>query len=408
MRRVVISGAGVVSALGDGVTGLVEGLRAGRSAVRRMPDWSDCAGLRCLVGAPLELTNEKAIPRQSRRSMGRMSLFAVQAAEQALDDAAFDRGRIGSGRVGCIIGSTMGSAQALSEAFEVMLKERDLSLLHSMQFFKCLSHTAAMNVSQYLGISGYVTATCAACVSALQAIGLGLDLIRSGRQDAVLCGGSEELHPTVTASFDILRATSTGFNDAPGETPRPFDRRRDGLVCGEGCGLLLLETEEAARARGVRPWAEVLGYSSCASGVHVSQSSRLALETCMAEALADGGLAPRDVDLVSAHATGTEQGDAEEARAIAALFGAETPVSALKGYLGHTMGACGAIELAATLQMMREGVLCPNRNFEEPGEGCGGIGHLTAPLEGDLRVVIKNASAFGGLNASLVCRRMER
>ncbi len=408
MRRVVISGMGVVSALGDGLPGLVEGLLAGRSAVRRMPDWTGCAGLRSLVGAPLELKNEKAIPRQSRRSMGRLSLFAVQAAEQALDDAAFDRARLGGGRVGCVIGSTMGSAQSLSEAFEIMIRERDLALLHSMQFFKCLSHTAAMNVSQHLGIAGAVTATCAACVSALQAVGLGLDLIRSGRQDAVLCGGSEELHPTVTASFDILRATSTGFNDAPGQTPRPFDRRRDGLVCGEGCGLLLLEAEETARARGVRPWAEVLGYSSCASGVHVSQSDRLALETCMAGALADGGLAPGDVDLVSAHATGTLQGDAEEAGAIATLFGPHTPVSALKGCLGHTMGACGTLELAATLAMMRGGRLCSNRNFEEPGEGCEGIGHLREPLARELKVVIKNASAFGGLNAALVCRLLDR
>ncbi len=408
MKRVVITGMGVVTALGDGLSGLLDGLQAGDSAVRRMPDWDSYIGLRSLVGAPLQIKNEREIPRQSRRSMGRMSIFAVQAAEQALADAAFDRSRLSSGRVGCVIGSTMGGAQALTEAFEVMIPKRDLTLLSSMKFFQCLSHTAAMNVSQYLGISGYVAATCAACVSSLQAIGLGLDLIRSGRQDAVLCGGSEELHPTVTASFDILQATSAGFNDIPGETPRPFDRRRDGLVCGEGSGIVLLEAEDQARARGARPWAEVLGYSTSASGLHVSQSNRAAMGICMAAALADSGLEPAAVDLVSAHATGTPQGDAEEAGAIADVFGANTPVNGLKGYLGHTLGAAGAIELAATLGMMRNGVIWPTRNLEEPDPDCAGIRHTTAPLEQRLDVMIKNCSAFGGINASLVCRRLER
>lgn len=406
MKRAVISGMGVVTALGDGLGGLLAGLRAGHSAVQRMPDWDDYKGLRSLVGAPLELKNEKAIPRRNRRSMGRMSIYAVQAAEQALADAAFDRAQLSGGRVGCVIGSTMGGAQALTEAFEIMIPERDLTMLNSMKFFQCLSHTAAMNVSQYLGITGYVAATCAACVSSLQAIGLGLDLVRSGRQDAVLCGGSEELHPTVTATFDILFATSSGFNDNPQETPRPFDSRRDGLVCGEGCGLVLIEEYERALARGVRPWAEILGYSTSASGDHVSQSNRDGLRNCMANALRDADLQPENVDLVSAHATGTLQGDAEEAGGIADLFGARPPVSGLKGYLGHTLGASGAIELAATLGMMRDGVICATRNLHTPGKDCAGIRHITNPLENHFQTVIKNGSAFGGINAALICRLM--
>ncbi len=407
MKRAVITGMGVVSALGDGLTGLADGLRQNETAVRKMPEWSNYTGLRTMVGAPLVMKNEKDIPRRNRRSMGRMSIFAVQAAEQALAHSALDRALLDRGRVGCVIGSTMGGAEALTKAFEIMIPERDLSLLSSMQFFQCLPHTAAMNVSQYLGISGYVAATCAACSSSLQAIGLGLDLIRSGRQDAVLCGGSEELHPTVAATFDILYATSTGYNDHPRETPRPFDRRRDGLVCGEGCGMVLVEEYEHARARGANPWAEILGYSTNASGSHVSQSSRDALKTCMMNALRDAGLPPAAVDLISAHATGTLQGDAEEAAAIAELFGGATPVSGLKGYLGHTMGASGALELAATFLMMREGVIQPTRNLREPDADCAGIRHIIDPLAKPLDVVLKNCSAFGGINASLVCRRMD-
>ena len=405
MKRVVISGLGAVTALGDDVAGLMEGLRAGRSGVQRMPDWERYIGLRSLVGAPAALKSVKRIPRQSRRSMGRMSFFAVQAAEEALADAGYDRALLSSGRVGCIIGSTMGGAEALTDAFETMLPDHDLTRLTSMAFFQCLSHTAAMNVSQYLGITGHVAATSAACASSLQAIGLGLDLIRSGRQDAVLCGGSEELHPTVTGSFDILQATSAGFNDAPDGTPRPFDRRRDGLVCGEGSGVVLLEEYEQARARGVRPWAEALGYRTCGSGAHVSQSNRNAMVACLNGALADAQVAAADVDWVNAHATGTRHGDAEETQAIRAVFGDQTPVNALKGYIGHTLGASGSIELAAMLQMMQDGVILPTRNLEEVAEDCSGVRHVTAPLEGPVHTVVKNCFAFGGINASLVCRR---
>ena len=404
MRRVAITGLGTVTSMGDDLPALMDGLRAGRSSVQRMAGWETYIGLRSLVGAPVDLKNEKAIPRQSRRSMGRMSILAVQATEQALDDAGFDRTLLSDGRIGCIIGSTMGGAEALTDAFETMLPEHDLTQLTSMKFFQCLSHTAAMNVSQYLGISGYVAATCAACASSLQAIGLGFDLIRAGRQDAMLCGGSEELHPTVTGSFDILYATSTGFNDSPESTPRPFDRRRDGLVCGEGSGVVLLEDYERALARGVRPWAEVIGYSTCGSGAHVSQSSRPAMTACLKAALADAGLTAAEVDLVNAHATGTPQGDVEEAQAIRDVFGSSVPVNALKGYIGHTLGASGAIELAASLQMLRDGVILPTRNLEDVAEDCSGICHVMEPLEKRVDVLVKNCFAFGGINASLVCR----
>jgi len=408
VKRVVITGLGTVTAIGDDFAGLMSGLRVGRSGIQRMPDWESYIGLRWLVGAPVDLKNEKQIPRQNRRSMGRISILAVQAAEQALADAAFDRARLSEGRTGCVIGSTMGSAEALTDAFETMLPEHDLTQLTSMAFFQCLSHTAAMNVSQHLGISGYVAATCAACASSLQAIGLGFDLIRSGRQDAVLCGGSEELHPTVVGSFDILFATSAGYNESPECTPRPFDRRRDGLVCGEGSGVVLLEEYDHALSRGVRPWAEVVGYCTCGSGTHISQSSRPAMEACLRGALSDARVPAEDVGLVNAHATGTPQGDAEEACAIRNVFGDNVPVNALKGYIGHTLGASGAIELAATLQMMRDNVILPTRNLEEVADDCSGIRHVMVPLQGKVDVVIKNCFAFGGINASLVCRRLSQ
>jgi len=316
LKRVVISGVGAVSPLGNDASSLAEGVEQGRSAVRYMQGWDRYIGLRSLVGAPAELKNEKAIPRKSRRSMGRMSLFAVQAAEEALADAGVQREALSSGRIGCIIGSTMGGAESITETFETMLPERDLSKLTAMKFFQCVSHTAAMNVAQYLGITGYVMATSAACASSLQAVGAGYDLIRMGKQDVVLCGGSEELHPTVTASFDILFATSTGFNDHPQRTPRPFDSERDGLVCGEGCGIVALEEYERAVNRKARIYAEIVGYHTGGSGDHVSQSSRDSIVRCIKEALASANVSPGDIDYINAHGTATIQGDKVEAEAI--------------------------------------------------------------------------------------------
>jgi 3-oxoacyl-[acyl-carrier-protein] synthase II len=407
LRRVVISGVGAISALGNDVASLVGGIAEGRSAVRYMEGWDQYVGLRSLVAAPAELRNEKAIPRKSRRSMGRMAIFAVQATEQSLDDAGLGRELLSSSRLGCIIGSTMGSAESLSETFETMLPERDLSRLSAMKFFQCLSHTAAMNVAQYLGITGCVMATSAACASSLQAIGLGYDLIRMGTQDVMICGGSEELHPTVTGSFDILFATSTGYNDDPGRTPRPFDAERDGLVCGEGCGILVLEDRERALERQAKIYAEVVGYHTGGSGEHVSQSNRASIVHCLREALASAELSPGDIDYISAHGTATRHGDEVEAKAIAEVFGDTVPVSSLKGYIGHTLGASGALELIVSLASMKNGVIYPTLNLDTVDEDCRGICHVRKPLHRDVRTVMKNCFAFGGINAALVCRRPE-
>jgi len=406
MRRVVISGVGAISGLGNDVAALVDGIAADRSAVRRMEGWEAYRGLRSLVGAPARLENEKDIPRKARRSMGRMGIFAVQASEQALAAAGIERAELGSTRVGCIIGSTMPGAEALCETFEIMLPTKDLSLLTAMKFFQCVSHTASMNVASYLGIKGCVMATSAACASAAQAIGTGYDLIRLGRQDVVLCGGAEELHPTVTASFDILFATSTSFNAAPDRTPRPFDRERDGLVCGEGCGIVVLEEYERAVRRGAPIYAELIGYDTAGSGEHVSQSNTDGIEGCMRAALAQAGLQPDDVDYVNAHGTATRDGDAAECAAIARVFGDRVPVSSLKGHMGHTLGASGALELIVCLAMMERGRVFATRNLENVADDCTGVQHVRESAARELRTIVKNCFAFGGINAVLVCRRL--
>jgi 3-oxoacyl-[acyl-carrier-protein] synthase II len=403
-RRVVITGMGVVSPLGNSVVEQADALAAGRHGIRAMPAWAAYKGLRSLIAAPAELRDPRAIPRQNRRSMGRMSLFAAQAAQEALHDARVDPSTLGDGRVGCVAGSTTGSAISLNNAFETMLPDHDFSLLQSMQFFQCLSHTVAMNLAQYLGLQGVVLSTNAACASALQAIGTAFDLIRAGRLDAAVCGGAEELHPTVTGSFDMLMAASTGFNDRPDEASRPFDAARDGLVCGEGAGILFVEERERARHRGAPIYAEILGFHTCAGGAHVSESNREGIARCMRAALADAACAPGVIDYVSAHATATPQGDGEEAAAIREVLGGAVPVSSLKGNLGHTLGASGAIELAAVVAGLREDRLYPTRNLTKVAEACRGLRHVTTLETTTARCFLKNSFAFGGINASLVCR----
>ncbi|MFA7403131.1 MAG: beta-ketoacyl-[acyl-carrier-protein] synthase family protein [Pelobacteraceae bacterium] len=406
LKRVVITGIGMVSPFGNGVPALMKGLEEGRSAVRFMEGWDEYNGLHSLVGAPVDMQGEMSIPRQKRRSMGRMSIFAAQAADEALADAGITLANEDLWRVGCVVGSTMGSAKSINDVFETMLPDKDLSKLNSTMFFQCMSHTATVNVAQYLGLNGTVMAASAACASALHAIGIGYDLIRLGRQDVLLCGGAEELHPTVTGSFDILFATSTKFNDNPQKTPRPFDRDRDGLVCGEGSGILVLEEYERAISRNATIYAEVTGFSTTASGVHVSQSNKESMITCIRQALGESGVKPEDVDYINAHATATLQGDQEEAEAIRDIFGASVPVSCLKGNIGHTLGAAGAIELAATLKMMETGVIYPTHNLENVSQDCEGIQHVMQPIKKQVNTVLKNGFAFGGINAALVCKKL--
>lgn len=407
MKRVVITGIGAVCGSGQDVHSIIASIEQGKSAVRYMEGWSQYIGMNCLVGAPAELKNEKEIPRQHRRSMGRMSIFAVQASQQAVADAGIAQESLSSGRTGCIIGSTMGSAGSLNDAFETLLPKKDLTQLKSTQFFQCVSHTATMNVSHCLGITGYIMATSAACASSLQALGAGYDLIRLGRQEIVLCGGAEELHPTVTGSFDVLFATSARYNQTPQLTPRPFDSKRDGLVCGEGSGILILEEYEHARQRGAKIYAEIIGYSTCGHGVHISQSYKEAMVCTIRDALKDASLKPNNVDYINAHATATIQGDKEEAEAMREVFGNSVPVSSLKGYLGHTLGASGSIELIISLIMMEKGKIYPTRNLDIVSPECQGIYHVREPLNWEINILVKNCFAFGGINAALVCKKMD-
>lgn len=406
MRRVVITGYGVNSCFGFGAESLQAGLAANRSGIGPVEELAASDGLLCKIAACVGKYNIDVIPRVHRRSMGRVAHLGALAALEAVKHCGASPEQITAPRTGCIMSSTMGSASELYSTFDTIFTEKSMRSISGMQFFKCASHTVAMNVAQMLGIRGSVLSPSAACASSLQSIGLGFQLIRSGILDMAFCGGAEEVNSMVVGSFEAIFATAPASrNDHPETASRPFDAQRDGLVCGEGAGVIVLESLESALARHAVILGEVIGYHTSSSGSHISQSDSSSIRDCMNDALLDAGIEAREIDYVSAHATGTVQGDAAEADAIRQVLGGDVPVSSLKGGLGHTMGASGAIELAAGLMMMRDGIIYPTRNLDRPGDDCASLNLIREPTPAKVDCLIKNCFAFGGINAVLVCRK---
>jgi 3-oxoacyl-[acyl-carrier-protein] synthase II len=410
LKRVVITGTGAVSPFGVGTGRMLENLFAGKSAVVNLKsEWESKVGdLLCWVAAPLKETlNEKAIERKFRKTMGRVAYMSHFAVQEALRQAGLADSDLKTGRIGVAFGSSTGSAFS-TELFMDEYRNHRMSQLPSGIFFQIMSHTCAANIAQAFNLNGRVISTNCACSSAAQAIGLGYEMIRHGQQDAMVCGGADELHITTVASFDLVQAASCGFNDRPEKTPRPFDRLRDGTVCGEGAGSLILETEERARQRGARILGEIAGFATFTSGVHMSNPDLDSIAYCMEQALASADLKPSDIDYINAHATGTQIGDMSEAQAIRKVFGEESvPASSLKGHMAHTLGASGALETIASLEMMERGILLPNLNLDALGEECKGIAAIQSAVKKPVNTFIKNSFAFGGINSVLIIRRYE-
>jgi len=403
-HRAVVTGTGTVSPMGNSSDALYAGLKAGRSGIRAMTEWHEYFG-KNIAGAPVTLdpADTKKINRKIRRTMGNAALFAGLAALEAVEQSGLDQETLSGGRTGCVIGSTVGSASSMTEACIAEYENRrdDLSACH---FFRLMSHSSSFNVADMLGINGPQLSTNSACASGLQALGTALELIQLGKADVVLAGGSDESTPLVASSFQLLYALAEEESPEPDKISRPFDAGREGLVCGEGAGVLVVEEYEHAKRRGAQILFEIVGYATNCSGWHVSHSDEKQIANCMRAALADAEIDASAVDYVSAHATGTKVGDKAEAGAIRSVLGGEVPVSSMKGHLGHTLGASGALELAAVYGMMRDGIILPTRNLEKV-EDCAGILLPREIMERDIRVWVKNSIAFGGVNASLVCRK---
>ncbi len=406
MKRVVVTGMGAITALGDNWETFSRAIKNGDSAIQRIDDWATYKDLNTQLGGPIDDFEKPAnYPRKKTRSMGRVSLLSTRATELALEDAGLlDDPVIQSGAMGVAYGSSTGSTDATRD-FAVMLDKRDLGGVSATTYIRMMGHTAPVNVGVFFGLKGRIITTSSACTSGSQGIGYAYEAIKYGKQTLMVAGGAEELCPSEAVVFDALYATSIK-NDAPGTTPSPFDRDRDGLVIGEGAGTLILEELEHAKARGATIYAELVGFGSNSDGGHVTQPDARTMKIAMELALDDAGLTASDIGYVNAHGTATDRGDVAESTATAELFGNRVPVSTLKGNIGHTLGACGAIEAWASIGMMNEGWVAPTLNLKNPDPACGELDYVIGearPHRTDH--IMSNNFAFGGINTSLIFRR---
>jgi 3-oxoacyl-[acyl-carrier-protein] synthase II len=404
-HRVVITGMGGISPLGNDWGSVHRRLKECRNAVNRVAEWEQYQGLNshlAATAAPFELPAH--YNRKTTRSMGRVALMATLATEWALADAGLGDPVLKSGRAGIAYGSATGSPDSL-EDFTRMVWDKNRDGVSATTYLKMMSHTAAVNIGVFFGVTGRVIPTSSACTSGSQGIGYGYESIKTGKQTVMITGGAEELDVREVAIFDTLYATSVK-NDAPESTPRAFDRDRDGLVLGEGAGTLILEDRDHALARGARIYAEVVGFGTNSDGSHVTFPNAETMQMSMQLALADAALSPDAIGYVNAHGTATDRGDAAESRATHAVVGERTPISTLKNYMGHTLGACGALEAWMSIEMMRSGWFAPNVNLENVGPDCAALDYVVGSGRGlECEYVMTNNFAFGGINTSLILRR---
>jgi len=408
MKRVVITGMAGFSPIGNDWPTIQKKLEAMETGIQRIDEWDKYEELNTRLGAPvLDFKMPAHYKRKDLRSMGRVAQFAVRSTELALSEAnLLHHPMLKSGDVGVAYGSSAGDTGAVAD-FGKMLLNHSCDGLNANSYIKMMAHTSPVNIGIYFGLQGRVLTTSSACTSGSQAIGYAYETIKAGQQTVMVAGGCEALCATEAAVFDTLYATSVK-NDTPELSPRPFDKARDGLVIGEGGCTLILEDLEHALARGATIHAELVGFGTNSDGSHVTQPSAETMEKAINLSLKDARLSPESIGYISAHGTATDRGDIAETTATHAVFGSTTPISSLKSYTGHTLGACGALESWVTIEMMKAGWFHATANLDEVDPACGELDYIKD--EGryiSTDYVMSNNFAFGGINTSLIYKRWQ-
>lgn len=406
MKRVVITGMAGFSPIGSSWTEIRGNLESLTTGIRYIQDWDKYEGLNTRLGGPVEnFVLPSHYNRKVLRSMGRVAQLATRATELALDDAGLlGSEEIQNGCMGVAYGSSAGSPAAVAD-FGNMLMNHSVDGINANSYIRMMAHTAPVNVGVYFGLKGRVITTSSACTSGSQGIGYAYEAVKYGFQTMMVAGGCEELCATEAAVFDTLYATSTQ-NDQPELSPRPFDRDRDGLVIGEGSGTLILEELEHARARGAHIYAELVGFGTNSDGSHITRPCVETMETAMRLALESASLPAEAIGYISAHGTATDRGDVAESQATARVFGNQVPISSLKSFTGHTLGACGALEAWTAIEMMNADWFHPTANLDNVDPRCGDLDYIRGEgrcLTADY--VMSNNFAFGGINTSLIFKR---
>ena len=407
MKRVVVTGMSAITALGDTWGEFKTALQKGENAVQYMTDWDVAPELNTRLAAPVtHFSKPSHYKRKQVRSMGRVAMMSTRTTELALEEAGLlEHPSLTDGSTGIAFGSSTGSTPPLL-AFAKMMETGEMTGVTATSYIQMMAHTAPVNVGVFFGLKGRVITTSSACTSGSQGIGYAYEAIKYGRQKAMVAGGAEELCITEAAVFDTLYATSTK-NDAVKSTPRPFDQNRDGLVIGEGAGTLILEEYEHALARGAIIYAELVGFGCNSDGQHVTQPTAETMQVAIEMALNDAQLTADQIGYVNAHGTSTDRGDIAESLATFNALG-KKPISSLKSYLGHTLGACGAIEAWASINMMNDGWFAPTINLTNVDPECADLDYIKGNgREMQTDYIMSNNFAFGGINTSLIFKKWQ-
>ncbi|KPJ77741.1 MAG: 3-oxoacyl-ACP synthase [Deltaproteobacteria bacterium SG8_13] len=409
-RRVVITAAAAITPIGHRKDDILDSLTNGVSGVKPLREDKLLSGhLHSKVFGTVDYDIPFDFKRKYRKTMGPVAYYACQVAKEVIEQSGLPTDFVTSGRLGVSFGSIHGSPTVQRGIYECFFSDSDetYTSINAVDYLKSMVHTTAVNITKMFGITGRVIASSTACTTSSQCVGFGYETIKFGLQDAMLCGGADEYDTTTVAVFDNLLACSTDFNDTPHLTPRPFDDRRDGLVVGEGAGAVMLEEYEFARKRGAEILGEVIGFSCNNNGGDMILPNAQGVTDAIRLGIDSAKVPAGSVDLVSAHATATKMGDVVEAQAIRKTFGDAPRVVGLKGYMGHTMAACGAIETVLVLFMMQAGIIAPTLNLEEIDPRCGGLRHVTELIESPFSTAVVQNFAFGGVNTTLFIKRFD-
>src|SRR5437660_2911913 len=404
MRRVVITGAGIVSSIGNNMQEVLTSLREAKSGVVRADKYAEL-GFRCQVHGAPRLDPEAAIDRRAMRFLGGGAAWNHVAMEQAIRDAGLETGEVSNEMTGIIMGSGGPSTRAIVEAADTA-RTKGPKRVGPFAVPKAMSSTASATLATWFKIKGVNYSISSACATSNHCIGNATEVIQMGKQDVIFAGGSEELDWTLSVLFDAMGAMSSGFNQTPDKASRAYDVDRDGFVIAGGAGVLVLEELEHAKARGVRIYAEMAGYGATSDGHDMVAPSGEGAVRCMRMALKD---VKTPIDYINPHATSTPIGDLKEIEAIRQVFGDNCPpISATKSLTGHSLGAAGAQEAIYSLLMMNNGFICESANI-----GTLDPAFADMPIVRERRdnvmlsCVLSNAFGFGGTNASIVLKRLD-
>ncbi len=410
--RVAITGMGAISPLGNSVSEFWQACVEGKSGIDYVTQFDATGYPSRIAGEVKDFDPQDYMDRRQARRMSRFSQFAVAAGHQALQAAELDlRREEDLGRIGVILGNGIGGLPNIEEAV-TSIREKGGMRIDPFFMPKMLPNMAAAQLSMVIGAKGYSNTVITACAAGTQAMGDSMDLIRSGRADVVLTGGTEAaLCELGLSGFAVMRALSTR-NDEPQKASRPFDRDRDGFVAAEGAAIFVFEDLERARRRNAPIIAEIAGYGACSDAHHVVApcADGEGAIRAMTWALEDAGVTPEEVDYISAHGTSTKLNDSSETLAIKKTFGEQAyriPISATKSMIGHPFGAAGALESVACLESMRHGIIHPTINYENPDPECDLDYVPNEARRADIRVALKNSFGFGGQNACLLFKQIE-